>query len=214
MRIAIIGAGNVGGTLGSRWARKGHAVVFGVRDLNDQKVKTALAAAGPNARAAGVPEAAAESEAVALTVPWKAAQDAVRSAGELTGKILVDVTNPIGGGIEGLKQGLAIGHTTSAGEQVAAWAPGARVVKAFNTTGFDNMANPVYGSQVATMFLCGDDAAAKAAVTQLGQDLGFEMVDAGPLTIARLLEPHAMLWIHLSVFQGLGPEFAFKLLRR
>jgi len=161
-----------------------------------------------------VDEAAAASEVVVLTVPWAAAHDAVRSAGDLTGKVLVDATNPVDMGLEGLKQGLLLGHTTSAAEQVAAWARGARVVKAFNITGVGNMHDPRYGSQAATMFLCGDDAEAKAAVTQLGEDLGFEMIDAGPLAIARLLEPLAMLWIHLAVFQGLGPEFAFRLQRR
>ena len=214
MRIGVIGAGNVGGTLGRRWAQKGHQVVFGVRDPHDGKVKTLLEAAGPNARAGSVGEAAAASEVVALTVPWEAAQDALRSAGDLTGKILVDATNPIEMGLEGLKKGLVVGHTTSGGEQVAGWARGARVVKAFNTTGFGNMNDPSYGSQAATMFVCGDDAEAKTVVTQLGQDLGFEMIDTGSLAIARLLEPLAMLWIHKAVFQGLGTDFALILQRR
>ena len=159
-------------------------------------------------------EAAAASEVVVLTVPWEAVQDAVRRAGDLTGKVLVDATNPVDMGPEGLKKGLLVGHTTSAAEQMAAWTRGARVVKAFNTTGFGNMNDPRYGSQAATMFLCGDDTEAKAVVTQLGQELGFEMIDTGPLAIARLLEPLAMLWIHLAVFQGLGPDFAFTLQRR
>jgi predicted dinucleotide-binding enzyme len=213
MEIGVIGAGNVGGTLGRRWAQAGHAVVFGVRDPNDEKVRTLLAAAGVNARAGRVEEAAA-SAVVVLTVPWEAAHDAVRCAGDLTGKVLVDTTNPVTMSPAGLQQGLLVGHTTSAAEQVAAWARGARVVKAFNTTGFGNMHDPCYGSQAATMFLCGDDAEAKALVTQLGEELGFEMLDAGPLTIARLLEPLAMLWIHLAVFQGLGPDIAFTLQRR
>ena len=166
-----------------------------------------------NARAGRVEEAAA-SAVVVLTVPWEAAHDAIRSAGDLTGKVLVDATNPVALGLEGLQHGLLVGHTTSAAEQVAAWARGARVVKAFNTTGFGNMHDPRYGSQAATIFLCGDDAEAKAMVTQLGEELGFAMIDAGPLAIARLLEPLAMLWIHLAVFQGLGPEFAFILQRR
>src|SRR6266849_1502189 len=176
MEIGVIGAGNVGGTLGRRWAQEGHAVVFGVRDPNDEKVRTLLASAGANARAGRVEEATAASEAVGLT-----------------GKVLVDATNPVAMSPAGLQQGLLVGHTTSAAEQVAAWARGARVVKAFNTTGFGNMHDPRYGSQAATMFLCGDDVEAKAMVTQLGEDLGFEMLDAGPLTIARLLEPLAML---------------------
>lgn len=214
MEIGVIGAGNVGGTLGRRWAQAGHAVVFGVRDPNDAKVRTLLASAGANARAGRVAEAAAASAVVVLTVPWEAAHDAVRSAGDLTGKVFVDATNPVAMSPAGLQHGLLVGHTTSAAEQVAAWARGARVVKAFNTTGVGNMHDPRYGSQAATIFLCGDDGEAKTMVTQLGEDLGFEMLDTGPLTIARLLEPLAMLWIHLAVFQGLGPDIAFTLQRR
>jgi 8-hydroxy-5-deazaflavin:NADPH oxidoreductase len=214
MEIGVIGAGNVGGTLGRRWAQAGHTVVFGVREPNDAKVRTLLASAGANARAGRVEEVTTASAVVVLTVPWEAAHDAVRNAGDLTGKVLVDATNPVALGLEGLQQGLLVGHTTSAAEQVATWARGARVVKAFNTTGFGNMHDPRYGSQAATMFLCGDDTEAKAVVTQLGEELGFEMLDAGPLRIARLLEPLAMLWIHLAMFQGLGPDFAFTLQRR
>jgi len=214
MEIGVIGAGNVGGTLGRRWAQAGHTVVFGVREPNDEKMRTLLASAGANARASRIEEVAAASAVVVLTVPWEAAHDAVCRAGDLTGKVLVDVTNPVAMGLEGLQHGLLVGHTTSAAEQVAAWAPGARVVKAFNTTGFGNMQDPRYGSQAATMFLCGDAAEAKAVVTQLGEDLGFEMLDTGPLAIARLLEPLAMLWIHLAVFQALGPDIALTLQRR
>jgi len=214
MEIGVIGAGNVGGTLGRRWAQAGHAVIFGVRDPNEEKVHTLLASASANASAGRVEAAAAASEVVVLTVPWEAAHDAVRSAGDLAGKVLVDVTNPVVMGLEGMKKGLLVGHTTSGAEQIAAWARGARVVKAFSITGFGNMNDPRYGSQAATMFLCGDDTAAKMVVTQLGQDLGFEMIDAGPLAIARLLEPLGMLWIHLAIFQGLGPDIAFTLQRR
>ena len=85
MEIGIIGAGNVGGTLGRRWAQAGHAVVFGVRDPHDEKVRTLLASAGANARAGRVAEATAASAVVVLTVPWEAAHDAVRSAGDLAG---------------------------------------------------------------------------------------------------------------------------------
>jgi hypothetical protein len=106
-----------------------------------------------------------------------------------------------------------VGHDTSAAEQVASWAKGARVVKCFNTTGAENMANPRFGADRAVMFLAGDDEAAKKSVVKLGEDLGFEMVDAGALSIARLLEPVAMLWIRLAFRRGLGRDFAFKLLR-
>jgi hypothetical protein len=203
MRIGIIGAGNVGGTLGRRWAGAGHEVVFGTR--RPERVETP-----PGARADGVREAAEHGEVVVLATPWDGVRDALAAAGDLTGKVLFDCTNPLAADLSGL----AIGHTTSAGEQVAALAPGARVVKIFNSTGAGNMADPLYGEQAATMFYCGDDGEAKGTAARLAADLGFEPVDAGPLRNARLLEPLAMLWISLAYVQGLGPGIAFKLLRR
>jgi predicted dinucleotide-binding enzyme len=137
-------------------------------------------------------------------------QDAIKAAGDLAGKILVDATNPVKPDLSGL----ALGHTTSAAEQVARRAPGARVVKAFNTTGAGNMANPRFGGVAASMFLCGDDSAAKRTVAGLAEALGFEPVDVGPLAQARLLEAVAMLWISMAVAFGYGTDIAFKLLRR
>jgi 8-hydroxy-5-deazaflavin:NADPH oxidoreductase len=210
MRIAIIGAGNVGGTLGAAWANCGHEVLFGVRDTADSTLKELLARAGDKARAASVKDAGAAAEVVALTVPWPAAQDALRSAGDLRGKILLDCTNPLKPDLSGL----TVGYTASGAEQVAAWAPGARVVKIFNTTGFPNMANPEYREGRSMMLYCGDDAQAKKAAAQLATELGFEPFDVGPLTEARLLEPFALVWIHLAFQQKMGTGFAFRLMRR
>jgi 8-hydroxy-5-deazaflavin:NADPH oxidoreductase len=210
MKIAIIGAGNVGGTLGAGWANRGHEVLFGVRDAADSKLKDLLARAGGKARVATVNEAAATADVVTLTVPWPAAQDALRSAGDLRGKILLDCTNPLKPDLSGL----SVGYTSSGGEQVAAWAPGARLVKIFNTTGFPNMANPEYREGRAMMLYCGDDAQAKTVAAQLATELGFEPYDVGPLTEARLLEPFALVWIHLAVRQKMGTGFAFRLMHR
>lgn len=110
--------------------------------------------------------------------------------------------------------GLDVGADTSAAEQIAGWAPGARVVKAFNTIGFNIMANPVFGNEHAPLFYCGDDATAKHTVARLATDLGFKPVDAGGLKQARLLEPLAILRITLALKQGYGLEFAFALIRR
>src|SRR5215813_955320 len=210
LRIAIIGAGNVGGTLGVAWAKGGHEVVFGVRDAADRKLGDLLALTGGKARAASVRDAVVRAEVVALTVPWPAAEDALRNAGDLGGKILLDCTNPL----EPDLSGLTVGHTTSGGEQVAAWAAGARVVKIFNTTGFPNMANPEYREGRSMMLYCGDDAQAKQVAAQLATELGFESYDVGPLSEARLLEPFALVWIHLAVLQKMGTGFAFRLIRR
>jgi predicted dinucleotide-binding enzyme len=210
MKLAIIGTGNVGSVLGTRWARSGHTVAFGSRHPESEKTQHVVAGAGPNASAASIADAVAGADVVVLATPWSGTQAALAAAGDLTGTIVVDCTNPLRPG----RAGLAVGTDTSGGEHVAAWADGARVVKALNTTGSGNMAAPRYGDQAVTLFLCGDDAEAKQTVAKLAETLGFEVVDAGALTAARYLEPLAMLWIHLAYAQGHGPNIAFKLLRR
>jgi len=166
--------------------------------------------AGGTARAASSADAAASSDIVLVATPWPATRGAIEGAGPLAGKILIDATNPL------LPQlaGLEFGNTTSGAEQVASWAPGARVVKAFNTIGFNIMANPRFGDRAASMFYCGDDAAAKQVVHQLAAEIGLDAHDAGPLGQARLLEPFAMLWISLAVAHGYGREIAFDFMRR
>jgi predicted dinucleotide-binding enzyme len=213
MNIGIIGAGNVGGTLGKAWAGRGHKIKFGVRKSTDEKVTALLKQCGPGASAGTINDATGFGQVVVLTTPWDGAKSALDSAGNLSGKILVDCTNPVPLGAN-LMEGLTLGHTTSAGEEVAKWAKGAKVVKAFNTTGAGNMANPRFGGDASVMFVAGDDAEAKRTVVQLSNELGFETIDAGPLRQARLLEPLAMLWISLAYAQGLGPNFAFKVVRR
>lgn len=210
MKVGIIGSGNVGSALGQHWATAGHQIKFGVRDTAKPELLKLLEKIGPNASAGSVAQAAAFADVIVLTTPWNSTQDAVLEAGNVSGKIVVDCTNPLKADLSGL----TIGLDTSAAELVAQWAVGARVVKCFNTTGAENMTNPLFGTDRAVMFLAGDDDDAKTTVGQLGEDLGFEMVDAGGLTIARLLEPVAMLWIHLAYRRGQGRDFAFKLLRR
>src|ERR1044072_4793170 len=130
MNIAIIGAGNVGGTLGRRWAQTGHQIKFGVRDAAKPEVVALLKETRGRAAAASVADAASFGEVVVVTTPWNATQAALKSAGDLAGKVLVDCTNPLKPDLSGL----SLGPETSAGEQVAQWAKGARVVKCFNTT--------------------------------------------------------------------------------
>lgn len=208
MKIAIIGTGSVGNALGRGFAKAGHEVVFGVRDTAKPEVGKLVEETG--ARAASVAEAVSGAEVVVLAMPWGAAQDVIRSAGGLDGQIVFDCLNPLKPDLSGLDTGSA----RSAAEQVAAWAPGARVVKVFNTTGAGNMADPHYGDDRATMLYCSDDAGAKEVAAKLAGDLGFEPVDAGPLSAAYLLEHFAMLWIHLAYGAGLGRNIAFKLMRR
>src|SRR5262249_52523049 len=194
------------GTLGRRWAVR-HDVVFGTRDPGDADVKRLLAEAGSRARAATVPEAVAFGEVVLLAVPQPAVTDVLKSAPPRPGTIVIDATNPVGAGLLP-----AMPAGTSGAETVASLAPGARVVKAFNTAGFNVYAQPDIAGAPATLYLCGDDAAAKATVSVLAAELGLEPVDCGPLAKARLLEPVALLWITLS--ESLGRDIALRLIRK
>lgn len=198
MRIAAIGAGNVGRALGSAWTRAGHEVRYGVRKPDAAR-----------ADESGVGEAAGFGQVVVLATPWAAVPDALSACGDLSGKVLVDCTNPLLADLSGLE----LGTTTSGGEVVAALAPGARVVKAFNTIGANIMAHPVFDGENLTLLFCGDDAEAKAVVRELAADCGFVPVDAGGLRQARLLEPMALLWISLAM-RGHGREIGFQLLKR
>jgi len=209
MNIGIIGSGNVGGTLGTRWAQKGHQVVFGSRDPQAADLQQLVAAAGKSARAAALSEAAT-SDVLLLAMPWPVVKDVLTGLGNLTNKVLIDATNPLLPDLSGL----ALGTTTSAAEQVAGWARGAKVVKAFNTVGYNIMADTSFQGAKPLLFYCGDDAGAKKTVHQLAEELGFDAQDAGPLKQARLLEPFALLWISLAYQQGWGREFAFQVLRR
>ena len=208
MRIAVIGAGSVGKALGSGWAAKGHEVRYGARDPASPKLRAALAETR-GAVASRIDEAVRWAEAVVLATPWQGTEEALRAAGDFAGKPLLDATNPLTPRFE-----LALGHTDSGGEQVQRWAPAARVVKIFNSTGWENMADPVYPGGHAAMVYCGDDAAAKAVAARLAADLGFEPLDLGGLADARVLEPAAMVWIKLAIVQRMGRGIAFGLLRR
>ncbi len=210
MKIGIIGSGNVGGALGTRWAKLGHDVVFGTRDPHGKEIQQLSAKASGKTRTATFADAAQDAEVLLLAVPWPAAQQVVTGLGDLNGKILIDATNPALPDLSGL----AVGTTTSAGEQVAGWARGAKVVKSFNTVGANIMEDPAFEGHRPVMFYCGDDLPAKQVVSTLIQDLVFEPVDAGPLRQARLIEPFGMLWMSMALGQGMGREFAFELLRR
>jgi predicted dinucleotide-binding enzyme len=143
-----------------------------------------------------------------LCTPWQATQDAVQSCGDLDGKVVIDATNPLSPDFSTLEVGL----TSSGAEQVAGWAAGARVCKAMNQIGAPMMDHPrLAGTPV--MFVCGDDDQAKSLTAGLVGELGFEAVDAGDLNAARLLEPYALLWIHLALRRGFGTGFGFGLLR-
>lgn len=218
MKIAIFGAGSVGTALASRFAGQGHDVVFGVPHPSSEKTLATIAKLrdeiSPGSFVAStVADAASQADIIFLATPATATEGAVKEAGDLSGKIVVDVTNPVGMTDDG-SLGLTLGFSTSAAEEVASWAPGAFVVKAMNQVGDNIMKDPEFEAGRPVMFVCGDDEASKSTVMELVESIGFEAVDAGALQSARLLEPFAMLWIHVAFNLKQGREMAFKLLRR
>lgn len=210
MDIAILGTGRVGGALGPRWAAKGHRIAYGVQKVDDPQVRKVLDKSGPNASAATVREAAAVGQVILLAIPWNVTREVIESLGPVEGKIVLDCINPIKPDFSGL----TLGSFPSAAEEIAAWAAGAKVVKAFNTVSDATMVNPWFGGQKASMFFCGDDEGAKNIVRQLTEDVEMTPVDAGPLKNACYLESLGMLYIHLAIFGGWGGECAFRLVER
>lgn len=208
MNIGIIGTGSMATALGAPWAERGHSIVFGSR--TPQSAVALAGRIGKNACGGSYAEAARFGEVVVLAVPYSAAHEAVTAAGDLGGKVLIDITNPIAPGMSGF----LVGADTSGAGEIASWASGARVVKAFNVLGARGISNLRYDSQTASTFICGDDPAAKSIVSTLGQEIGFDVIDAGPLANANLLESLAMLWVKLAYQQGYGPDIALKLMRR
>jgi len=211
MHIAIIGAGNVGGALGKGWARAGHAVTYGVPDPSEARHRATAEAAG-GAIVASVLQAVQAVDAIVLAVPFDAVGDALAAAGDLSGRLLIDVTNPLRMGAAGLE--LSLGFDRSAAEHVASLAPRATVFKTLNQVGFEVMANTVGYAAPPVMFVAGDDDARKPVVMTLVSDLGFHAVDAGGLRVARLLEPYGMLWIHMALDRKAGLDNAFAYLAR
>lgn len=205
MKIAIIGAGNVGQAHGAGWHRAGHAIAYGVRDPSDPKHHEMVVAIG--ASVSKVAQAIVDADIIVLAVHWDAVPGVLAECGDLTGRILIDVTNPLAFTPEGMQ--LAFGFDTSAGEQVAALAKGALVVKTLNQVGAAVMANAHRPTPAPVMFVASDHESAKATVTSLVRDLGFDALDGGPLKTARLLEPFGMLWIDQVYGRGAAQDSAF-----
>lgn len=211
MRLAILGAGQVGGALGAAWARAGHDVIFGVASPGKPE-HAAVAAAAGGAPVTDVAAAVRVADAIVLAVPWGAVPAALAACGDLADRIILDATNPLRFADGTLS--LSMGFDTSGGEEVARLAPGALVYKTLNQVGFEVMAEAGGFPTRPTMFVAGPDGAAKDQVLGLVEDLGFAGLDAGPLTIARLLEPYAMLWIHMAVVKGAPRDGAFALMTK
>lgn len=205
MKIAIIGAGKVGGALASGWATAGHSVILGVRNPGDREVQ-ALVAANQNLSANTVTAAAQEAEVILVSVPVSALTEVARNLGEVKNRIIIDATNAV------FQKPAPYAHGVEAFKALTQCQD---VVKCFNSTGFENMANPKYGDTGIDMFVAGDSAKGKQVAAQLARDLGFaECHDFGGDDKIQLLENFALAWINLAIMQGRGRNIAFKLVRR
>ena len=202
-RYCVLGSGEVGRTLAAGLREVGHEVRIGTRDPAKHPGTSAFA------------EVARWAEALVLAVPGTAAEATLRAAGaeSVRGKLVIDPTNPIGN--EPPEDGVlraTTGPNSSLMEQLQAAFPQAKFVKAFNSVGSDLMVHPELPGGPPTMFICGNDADAKATVSQLLEQFGWEVADMGTAKSARAIEPLAQLWC-IPGFLHDQWTHAFRLLR-
>ncbi len=207
MRIGILGSGLMGAKLGTLFARAGHTVVFSYSH-SERKLARLAREAGRRACCGTPREAARGADAVLLAVHWSRVDDVLRQAGDLSGTVLVSCSLPM----NAADTRLVVARTSSGAEALARKRPKARVVSAFNTVPSEVLFD-VYAARRRkrrpSLVYCGDDARAKLVAVRLIRDVGFEPVDAGPLRIARYMEPFALLVAQLAYEGRGGPELAY-----
>lgn len=214
MRVGVLGSGIVGQTLAAGFLKHGHEAMVGTREpakLADWN------RTNPKGQLGSPSQAAAFGEVIVLAVKGAAAAEALRGAGSanLKGKVVIDATNPIAED-KPPTQGVLPFFTTldhSLLEQLQREFPDARLVKAFNSVGAGQMVNPHYAAGKPTMFICGNDEAAKKTVSEILDQFGWETADMGRVEAARAIEPLCMLWC-IPGFTRNEWTHAFKLLRR
>lgn len=202
MKVAIIGTGNIGAAYARALAQTPYEVVIGDRDPG--KAAALAQEIGAQVEGGGIAAAFKLADLVILAVPYQATAGVLAQAGDVKGKVLVDVSNPVSADFKDL----VVGLTTSAAEETQAAAPGAHVVKAFNTIFAGLVAAQAREGRKLQVFVAGDDPGATAQVRALAQALGFVAVDAGPLRNSRFLEPVGMMNIQFGFFLGAGPATA------
>jgi predicted dinucleotide-binding enzyme len=204
VRIAIIGAGNVGRALGNVWHRAGHEIVWNLRDPDDPKYEDL-----PGEKIKAIGKGLRKSDVTLLAVPWSAVDAVTDELGDFGG-VLIDCTNPVASDLSGLDfKGAASGAA-----YLKSRLPRARVVKSFNQTGASNMADADYSGGRIVNFVCSQDESAASLVRELSEDVGFDTILVRGIEHARALEEMAWLWISLAIKQGHGPDFAYSILRR
>lgn len=204
MNIAIIGSGNVGGALAQKWIKAGHTVLIGAKfPLSEKNIQ--LATQIGEDRFATIENAVKQSAVILIATPPTAIFEIVENIGDVSNKIIIDATNSVMKNPEPYK---TVYHCL-------ADKTNAEIVKCFNTTGFENMLNPIYNDEAIDMFMAGDSEKAKSVAKQLALDCGFgSCIDFGKSDKVELLEKFALSWINLAIIQGHSRDLAFKVVRR
>ena len=205
MKIAIIGTGNVGGALATQWAKAGHHIFLGVQNPDTFNDKHLLNNANTSLHTVG--ESAEKADVILVAAVPEATQSiAATIKASVNGKILIDAMNAVRTRPEGFNTSF---------EAFKHYLPNTEIVKCFNSTGFENMANPVYGNEGIDMFVAGSSEKGKKVAQQLALDAGFSTCwDFGKDDKAELLEKFALSWINLAIMQGHGRNMAFKVIKR
>jgi 8-hydroxy-5-deazaflavin:NADPH oxidoreductase len=213
MRIGVLGSGEVGQAIGRGFASRNHEVMLGTRSPESEKAQTWVAE-GEGRSCGTFADTAGFGELIVLATLGLAAEEALELAGpeQLAGKVVIDATNPLEYPDDGSVR-LAFGFDDSLGERVQRKLPAAKVVKAFNTVGNPYMIDPELPGGPPTMLICGNDADAKATVSGLCEDFGWEAADLGPIERSRALEEVAMAWVYFGVVRG-SWDHAFKVLHK
>lgn len=208
MKIGFIGTGQVGGTLAKRFGSKGHSVFLGYRDQYNSDLEQLAQSIGANAQLMSIQNTITSSDVIILATPWKAVETIAKEyLNAFKNKILIDCTNPLKPDLSGLQ----ISGENSGGEQLQTLLPQTKVIKAFNTVGFNIMENPEIDGRKSVMYFCGNDQEARFKTQTLIEELGFQPMDAGDIKSSRLLEPFALIWISTAYKYGLGRDFAFSI---
>lgn len=205
MKIAIIGAGNVGGALALGWTKAGHELVIGARNPNSEKIKK-VTSQNSDIRVKSIEDSVKESEVILIAADPSTVEEIVKQFGDVKERVIIDAMNSISSKPAGFNNTF---------EALKSLTNCENIVKCFNSTGFENMASPKYGDLSADMFVAGSSSKGKHTAIQLAKDIGFaECYDFGGDDRVALLEQFALAWINLAIFQKQGRNIAFKVLKR
>jgi len=204
--IAIIGTGNVGGALGPEFAAQGHTIIYGSRDASSSDVGELVARTGHGSSATTQADAVTNADIVVLAVPGMLVEEITKNLGDLSGKIIIDPTNPL----TRSESGLVFGVETSNGQIIQAAAPNAYVVKAFNTLNWKTMVDPDESGGPVSIPIVGNNSTAKESVAKLVEGMGLEAIDLGGIENAHWVEGMLILWINNRYFSE-RPTFDYHL---